>query len=77
MNVTLHDFIQDIVNDPSTYIDGDVNDDELVLEMTISIIIMDDNRKSVFTKSIVNRFSKIDLEKGTHLSLIHISEPRD
>ena len=66
MNVTLHDFIQDIVNDPSTYIDGDVNDDELVLEMTISIIIMDDNRKSVFTKSIVNRFSKIDLEKGTH-----------
>ena len=66
MNVTLHDFIQDIVNDPSTYIDGDVKDDELVLEMTISIIIMDDNRKSVFTKSIVNRFSKIDLEKGTH-----------
>ena len=66
MNVTLHDIIQDIVNDPSTYIDGDVNDDELVLEMTISIIIMDDNSKSVFTKSIVNRFSKIDLEKGTH-----------
>ena len=37
MNVTLHDIIQDIVNDPSTYIDGDVNDD---IEMTIIIMIV-------------------------------------
>ena len=70
MNVTLHDFIQDIVNDPSTYIDGDVNDDNKKRNSyrngNNNNDSMDDNSKSVFTKSIVNRFSKIDLEKGTH-----------
>ena len=70
MNVTLHDIIQDIVNDPSTYIDGDVNDDDKKRNSyrngNNNNDSMDDNSKSVFTKSIVNRFSKIDLEKGTH-----------
>jgi len=73
MNVTLHDIIQDIVNDPSTYIDGDVNDDDNKKRNSYrndnkynNNDSMDDNSKSVFTKSIVNRFSKIDLEKGTH-----------
>ena len=65
--------IQDIVNDPSTYIDGDVNDDDNKKRNSYrndnkynNNDSMDDNSKSVFTKSIVNRFSKIDLEKGTH-----------
>jgi len=73
MNVTLHDIIQDIVNDPSTYIDGDVNDDDNKKRNSYrndnkynNNDSMDNNSKSVFTKSIVNRFSKIDLEKGTH-----------
>ena len=74
MIVTLHDIIQDIVNDPSTYIDGDVNDDDKKRNSYRNDNMynnnnndsMDDNSKSVFTKSIVNRFSKIDLEKGTH-----------
>ena len=61
------------MNDPSTYIDGDVNDDDNKKRNSYrndnkynNNDSMDDNSKSVFTKSIVNRFSKIDLEKGTH-----------
>jgi len=61
------------VNDPSTYIDGDVNDDDNKKRNSYrndnkynNNDSMDDNSKSVFTKSIVNRFSKMDLEKGTH-----------
>ena len=61
------------MNDPSTYIDGDVNDDDNKKRNSYrndnkynNNDSMDDNSKSVFTKSIVNRFSKMDLEKGTH-----------
>ena len=61
------------MNDPSTYIDGDVNDDDNKKRNSYrndnkynNNDSMDDNSKSVFKKSIVNRFSKIDLEKGTH-----------
>ena len=70
MNVTLHDLIQDIVNDNPTTYDIAVNDDygkkrNSYRNDNINDS-MDDNSKSVFTKSIVNRFSKMDLEKGTH-----------
>jgi len=62
------------VNDPSTYIDGDVNDDDNKKRNSYRNDnmynnynnSMDNNSKSVFTKSILNRCSKIDLEKGTH-----------